>query len=374
MARETQFVHYLRLYAPGQLINQPWHDSRMFEHGGKKMKSAYLLTNLIQRYEHIREEKFIVRVAYPNYGLFNPQTGRCVVLHHGHFVEGIYRLMTDLATKLVPGRTEPTSVGDIELENFAWIDFFWSAMGRSGQVGELVQNVYNSLEVPRARTHFLKNLGQSVADKFAPPPWKWLARKVLRRLLPALATEIVSREKTHRGRSGGGDSDRPLSAAVHQGLEWYLNVPVHNQMSYELRKHTVREMSFLFGHTHKPYQEALELEKYRTQVRIFNTGGWVVDDRNPLSSHGGAVVLLDEELNATSLRIYQENEEGNPSPIHVEDTATGDQVPGELTKYVSGLLGRTPAVWEDFARTVASELELRRRFLGARLDRIAESQ
>ncbi len=33
----------------------------------------------------------------------------------------------------------PTTIEGIETENFAWIDFFWSMMGRSGEAGEAVE-------------------------------------------------------------------------------------------------------------------------------------------------------------------------------------------------------------------------------------------
>ena len=39
-------------------------------------------------------------------------------------------------------REVPSDIQLIESENFAWIDFFWSALGRSGDVGALTETLY----------------------------------------------------------------------------------------------------------------------------------------------------------------------------------------------------------------------------------------
>ena len=54
------------------------------------------------------------------------------------YAGGIRALMSRLRDILYPGQRQ-TPVEDIdrlEEENFAWIDFLWSTLGRSGQVGE----------------------------------------------------------------------------------------------------------------------------------------------------------------------------------------------------------------------------------------------
>ena len=41
-------------------------------------------------------------------------------------------------------------------------------------------------------------------------------------------------------------------------------------------------------------------------MRVFNTGGWVVDHAAPQPLQGGAVVLVSDDLDVVSLRIYQQ--------------------------------------------------------------------
>ena len=65
------------------------------------------------------------------------------------------------------------------------------------------------------------------------------------------------------------------------------------------------EVTLVFGHTHKPFQKDMkDFTGYPRWVNVYNTGGWVVETVFPEPVHGAAVVLVDEELNATSLRMY----------------------------------------------------------------------
>jgi hypothetical protein len=41
-------------------------------------------------------------------------------------------------------------------------------------------------------------------------------------------------------------------------------------------------------------------------VHVYNSGGWVVDTEDVEPLHGGAVLLVDSELNTVSVRMYNE--------------------------------------------------------------------
>ena len=66
------------------------------------------------------------------------------------------------------------------------------------------------------------------------------------------------------------------------------------------------ELVFVFGHTHKPFERIISSAAAREPVEVLNTGGWVVDSVEDDSVQGAAVVLLDERLEAVSVRCYQE--------------------------------------------------------------------
>ena len=55
-----------------------------------------------------------------------------MIIHHGHYIESMYLLMSNL-NQLMFNKPLPTDVAEIEEDNFAWIDFFWSSLGRSGR-------------------------------------------------------------------------------------------------------------------------------------------------------------------------------------------------------------------------------------------------
>lgn len=71
-------------------------------------------------------------------------------------------------------------------------------------------------------------------------------------------------------------------------------------------------MTFLFGHTHKPFE--LRVGGYAgfdNPIDVYNTGGWVVDTLKPDTRAGAAAVLIDEELNVASLRLYNQRTFGS---------------------------------------------------------------
>ncbi|MCP4986763.1 MAG: hypothetical protein GY928_12135 [Colwellia sp.] len=100
-ARETQYVNYLSDKKPFDILEEPWHTTKMFETSVPLVQS-YLLTKLVQRLPNLNP--FNIEVAYPNYGLVSSDRKKSVIFHHGHFIEPIYYLMTTLRRELFPDR------------------------------------------------------------------------------------------------------------------------------------------------------------------------------------------------------------------------------------------------------------------------------
>ena len=57
-------------------------------------------------------------------------------------------------------------------ENFAWIDFFWSTMGRSGDVGRDIGLLYDKLQDKHQLDKLIGNFATSLVEK--QHQWKWL--------------------------------------------------------------------------------------------------------------------------------------------------------------------------------------------------------
>jgi len=149
-AREGQYVNHLGKSKKKQL-DAPWQVTNMFVAKGRGAVPSNFLTTLVQR----RFPEVVIEIAYPNLGLLNQDASRCIVFHHGHFLDPLYRLMTTLRTLAFPKRREPLAIWDIEAENFAWIDFFWSTLGRSGEAGIAIERVYEKMHDPKQFNKFL---------------------------------------------------------------------------------------------------------------------------------------------------------------------------------------------------------------------------
>ena len=68
------------------------------------------------------------------------------------------------------------------------------------------------------------------------------------------------------------------------------------------------DLVFVFGHTHKPFEDLFATTASRRPAEVLNTGGWVVDSIDDDSVQGAAVVLLDEQLEAVSVHCYYEGD------------------------------------------------------------------
>jgi hypothetical protein len=130
--------------------------------------------------------------------------------------------------------------------------------------------------------------------------WDSLEEGVLRWLFRHFVTSrIAGRQERQRGVNS---RPLPLSEEAEKGLRWYLEGPLQNQIQTE-RGRVPDRVTFVFGHTHRPFEFLMDSQIASEPLRIVNTGGWVVDTRTPRPWHGGAVALLDEHLNAVSVRF-----------------------------------------------------------------------
>jgi lipopolysaccharide export system permease protein len=82
--------------------------------------------------------------------------------------------------------------------------------------------------------------------------------------------------------------DVELSPDATQGLKNLMENEIYNQLRTELGNTIPDDISFIFGHTHKPFQRKMKFNNYANEVKIFNSGGWVVDTMNQQSLIGGS--------------------------------------------------------------------------------------
>ena len=347
-ARELQYANVVREYAPGAALPIPWHTTRLYYRDDSRPVHSELLERVARRRPH--RGRINVRVSYPNMGIRSADGRTSIVFHHGHFVEPLYHLMTTLKDFIFPGRPLPTEVWDIEAENFAWIDFFWSTLGRSGQVGEDVGLVYDMLQSDAAIRHLAGNLAAGITNAWIKngklAPFRWLVRRSLAIALKMVAARIAARERT--------SPQAVLSDDAEKGLATYLRGPLIKQLAIEARHRDGRlpdQLKVVFGHTHKPFVGTRAVPGLANPVRIFNTGGWVVDTLNVEPLYGASVVLIDENLEVACLRLYNQTTDAGAYRVHLDDGLPAEQ--GPFYRRLSSLVRAEDQVWKDFSAAVA---------------------
>ena len=348
-ARETQYVEFLqgrRSKKPLKELPSPWHTTKMLT---PDLVDSCLLNAVIHRHSHLTDRGVHVGIVYPNLCLLNDDESKCVIFSHGHFVESIYTLMTTIGDFVFPRRKAPEQIWGIETENFAWIDFFWSAMGRSGEVGKDVERIYDMLQVPESRSRLIRQF-VCAGGRHWFRRWPKLGER-----LASLFAPIISKSLKHVGVFEKTQVDNVLTQDAREGLKGYIEGPLAKQIAAECRKPMQAQTTFVFGHTHKPFSVSLNFATFPRAVSVYNSGGWVVDTMTTEPIHGGAIVLVDQGLNVVSVRMYNEVENQRRCPVKVE-ALDGSENP--LYAHVAHLIKDDQDPWLSFSKVVAENVDI----------------
>lgn len=356
IARETQYIEFLegkRSKVPDRALPPPWHTTSIFN---RRPVNSVLLNAIISRHPHMASQGVSVGTVYPNFCLKNEN--KWVIFSHGHYIESIYWLMSSLSDFVFPRRQRPTSIGDVETENFAWIDFFWSAMGRSGAAGESIEQIYDMLLVPHARHKLIRRLARAAGHHWiprAPRLGEWLGLLSVP-FISILLNRIAVLEKVRTG--------TPLSRKARQGLKAYIEGPLAAQINDEHKHPMPAQTAFVFGHTHKPFAQTMDYRDFPPSMAVYNTGGWVVDTEQTEPAHGGAIVVLDDEFNLASLRMYNEARNVHDYRVRVEAV---DSSSNPLYAHLAQLVNSDRDPWRSFSQAVAHNIGQYHRNFGQRL-------
>lgn len=355
-ARETQYVNFIAGIPAGKPLPVPWHTTKMFS---PHLPRGYFLTDLIQRYPNLKDA--VISIVYPNYALLSDDGQKCIIFSHGHYVEPLYSLMSVLNTMIFPARKKPSVVWDLEAENFAWIDFFWSTMGRSGSVGEDIGLLYDKLQDEKQIDKLIENFSASLVEE----------HNQIKLLEGIEVKALSSLLRFLFGRGAGLERHRPdqvLSSAAQEGLQWYMEGPLLEQIRIENDEKIPTDITFLFGHTHKPFSQDMQFVGYPLWTKVYNSGGWVVDTVQPRSVYGAAVILIDETLQATSLRMYNRTPSTEGYAVRVEESTHSGVAHSAFYDRIKTLVQPSSEPWKTFAKTVAEAVNLRVQILEARIN------
>jgi hypothetical protein len=355
--RETQYTDFLAHIPPGSPLAKPWHTTKIMPANFTQIR---FLTTLIQRYPGLQDA--VVDVLYPNYALINSNKDKCIVFSHGHYIEPLYSLMSTLNTLLFPNRQKPQTIDQLEGENFAWIDFFWSTMGRSGDAGDDVNLIYDKLKDQEQIKLLLGNLVHGLLQK--PHGIKWfegLEDRILHALLDITIGRVASLERNQ--------PDQLLSPNALHGLQWFIEGPLLEQVVREGHPDIpTMDMTFIFGHTHKPFSQNMNFKGYLPGTKVYNSGGWVVDSLKPAPIFGGAIILIDETLQTASLRMYNEADSVAQYAVRVEEAQpSGSTSTNTFADHLKTLIQPASDPWKTFSVTMAEAVQVRAQIIQAKI-------
>ncbi len=297
--------------------------------------------------------KVSVEQSYPNIGMASESGERVVVGSHGHFIEPLYRAMSALTDVFGTGTEDPPTLQQLEAENGAWIDFFWSSMGDSGAVSGVTRSLYESLQSEETMEAELDAIRRAVCRRSGSHVRNHLEGLFAEHALGAAMKKSFRRER---------HVQEVLSPTAQAGLSDFLSGPLAGQLSEEVG--SPREVTFLFGHTHKPFHSVPEVPGFPAALSVVNTGGWVVDTPEPEPNKGAAVVLVDDHLNVAVLRCYAQGSERSAN-VRIEAPAGQEENP--LVNELAHRIDPTRDPWFALAEAAAVAESDRRAQLGVRL-------
>lgn len=368
LAREEQYFDRIASAGIGEKVplTPPWHTTDI----SQDTVQPRFLEGFVRRYGDFAED-IQIHMAYPNLAFRNADMGKLVIFHHGHFTESIYMLMSHLKARLLRRGQLPKTVEGIEAENFAWIDFFWSMLGRSGEVGEDIETLYDMMEDAEGRRKLASLLAPLLADALG---LKGCTRKVVGRLVARLARRIVDRLNSRERKKPRSSLSSEARAELATYVEGALREQILADPRLAPRRTVSEEVTLVFGHTHKPFEQGPADEKsrfdgYALPLSICNTGGWVVEPCEPKErrQRGATVALLDEDLNGVALRMYDECRWPEPCPVEARGVTRPGGGDNALLERVRDIVKPDREPWWSFAGAVATALKVRTEYLKQRI-------
>lgn len=321
-----------------------------------------------------------VATYYPNMGL-QPQAEaaaagsarRLAVLHHGHFIESAYTAMSSLQSALRGKPVPPMTAERIEAENGSWIDFIWSTVGDDGRFGNEV-TLAEEMMVTGGASYVLQErvaamLVRQVQSGLGLPVTglteAWTER-VCRAVVDAVLGSYSDLERF--------DYETYLSPPSVAGLVSYVSEVVATQIAKEVPGHGPGDhLTFVFGHTHKAFADALVVPGFTAPVSVYNSGGWVLDTADLSTVEGLGVVFLDGALNSAMLQVYGLTGGEKVLPARVVSADPQPDAKNTLFQAVQKALTAQAAPWAAFTTTVAAELKKKQDFYMALGDRVERS-
>jgi len=277
-----------------------------------------------------------VDLRYPNIGF--QQDSQIVLLHHGHYIEPAYRLMSLLKDALMTQRLDLT-IEKLAAENAAWIDFAWSAFDDADRLELLYQNFLTTTGFRRISSRWSAEAARVLSETLP-----LSGNRTVQQLL-STATKTVMDATLGRVR----DTERmaevtALTRSGLDGLNWYLEGPVLRQIAQE-KPNFEGDVTFVMGHTHRPFSMRVKAAGYDTPVRVHNSGGWTLNGPRLDNAEGACVILIDDALNTAALRLFSTPKNGTMDAVHIEVLSNDNDSEHAFAKQLRTALTQTKDQW-----------------------------
>jgi metallophosphoesterase superfamily enzyme len=322
-------------------------------------RQSSLSSTLLNQLPHAKKLGLNFELRYPNWGLWQAGLGterdKQVIFHHGHYVEPLYRMVTTV-NQIMSDIADP-DIEELERQNGGWINFFWSSLGASPAQRDNTVMLFDIMQNPAATYRYSQRLAALVSDYLSRQSGTSPSNTLINNLsLEKVLTGIFSATLGRGFQAERANSHLTLSEDGWDGLDWYLSKPLRQQIlddapppkpGHRNRDGIVQaNTTFVFGHTHKPFQDIVGVEGYQQPVKVFNSGGWVVDQPDFSSAQGGAVVFVDADLNVASLRLFQAPVNGQMPAVSAVGSHLGERADNPLLRRMQDSLDQ--AQWQAF--------------------------
>jgi hypothetical protein len=293
-----------------------------------------------------------VVVAYPNTGLVQGDHG--TVIHHGHFTDSVYQLMTKVSREVYGDDVAPLELEQLEQDNAAWIDFLWSSLGREGEMAKSLRRSYSLLHSDGGKLLLSTRLAVVLGRRARTRLGRRIRQKMLRPLMIHLLNRVHATDIRHRFET---------KTEATAGVSAYLGGPVARALAADLGasgERPPRALTFVYGHTHRPFASRLAVPGLREPARIYNSGGWVVDGGEPRPATGGGIVVIDGSFDAALIRVATQTRAPHTTHAWVEHADGPDTRGSQVMELARGIVDRRNGPWADAAEAFSNAI-LRRR-------------
>ena len=297
-----------------------------------------------------------VETGYPNIGIRHDD--RWVVLHHGHYTESTYTMMSKAAWYL-NGTHPADTLAEIERLNGPWIDFGWSNTGDQGAIGTGIFNLYETIQDPAASHATIQRLAKDALAAISKKAPIHSSTKITSHgfsiTAGGLTTALLDLTLARAAQSERTSVDRVLTESSLDGIRNYLGGPVLAQLR-EAGWNDSDHLTFVFGHTHKPFADELLTPDFRHTVQVFNTGGWVIDHPCLSPTQGGAAIMIHDHANVAALRLFNDPIDGSVGSVRATGTGSPHDADNPLLAALHAVAAEQAAVWAGFSTAVLADI------------------